>query len=186
MRRLYFRDDAKTARTPTLAALVEARRQSFTTKTTPPLAIARGDVAVSICALRDSSASRPMQTAFSQHAHGHPPHLASRSERSLAPTMPLLSKSAAPALPHMDKSTARSGAPVDPLPSRSVVQLKAQDVAGQDHCGNALSYVVFPAGALGAGGEGHDVLRGVGDLWNGHRGRRVSMSLSQEGVRPER
>ena len=65
MRRLYFRDDAKTAHTPTLTALVEARRQSFTTKTTPPLAIARGDVAVSTCALCDSSASRLMQTALS-------------------------------------------------------------------------------------------------------------------------
>jgi hypothetical protein len=38
----------------------------------------------------------------------------------------------------------------------------------------------------GVGGKGHDVLRGVGDLWDGHRRRRVSMSLSQEGVRPER
>ena len=38
----------------------------------------------------------------------------------------------------------------------------------------------------GAGGKGHDVLRGVGDLWNGHRRRRVAISLSQEGVRPER
>jgi hypothetical protein len=47
----------------------------------------------------------------------------------------------------------------------------AQDVAGQDHGGRFFHTRFFAAGAFGAGGKRHDVLRGVGDLWDGHQRR---------------